>query len=674
LLNKVLFALLIFAMLFSFINLTQAAESLPPLAELTLGSNMVVLNGETHELDVPPLVIKGTTLLPVRFVCQDVLGAAVKWEGTKKKITVNRSRMVIELWLDETSALVNGEEHVLRQAPVVQNGRMLVPLRFLSESMGLDVNYDPKTKKILIRLKGNMPPVAYFEFLDEQIRAGQQVRVNDLSSDYEGDEIVDRQWEIVTESGEKRQVDTLDKFFPVRYPGKFKVRLRVMDQQGNWSEWFERELKILPNQPPVITRITASARKVPQGVPIEFSYEVFDEEWDSVQEERWVYRWRDYSGQIHEVVGKPRALFGERTYEVALKVRDSFNNWSKEAKINIETTAEQVKSELKFKLSDPLPGEVIVNAERNFNILPDADRKAEYGGPTLLMSNSPETVPYPGIVYQDRARGQVRIFYHHKNGSGQNCSIVVWARNPGNRNVNLRIKKLGLGGPSTDEMFLGQRVAASYLGSAGGASMNIAPGENVTLNGEQGGRTVKPGEIISGMLDLECDGELIFTVAMLAPGQSHLSPLPVLPADRSHVRGTFKKSDVSIDVRLSGERPEKIILGRGIDGDHFLRGIDSLTGEEVTNTGNYGVVYNINVYSPTTAGILLNPRGAGFRGAVGGLGGNVYLIPSQGMLNNYWLAAVLGVTPGEKTSTFTYTAASGSDTPVVIAFIPRPDW
>ncbi|NLO89406.1 MAG: hypothetical protein GX088_03645 [Clostridia bacterium] len=678
----ILLTQVVLALLFLFAVVCHAEEvtPAPQRVELTVGSNAVIIDGKQMNIDVAPEVFNGTTLLPMRFVCQDILAAGVDWSDQDKKVTVKKGELLIELWVNNKTAFVDGKEYSLNQPPLIRNSRVLVPLRFLSESTGLTVDYEHLSKKITITRSQegtvNNAPNAYFEFVDAEVRAGQAVRVNDLSWDPEGDAIVAWEWEVVNDKGERKRVASLDEYFPVRTPGTYLVRLRVKDSNENWSQLYEKNLEVKPNQPPVIKEFEAGAKRIPQGTPLNFTYKVEDEPWDSIVEERWVYRWKDYTGKTIEVVGKPRALFGDQTYEVALKVKDSFNNWSNEAVIVLESTKEKGKSEYEFKFSDPVSGEFFINPDNiHYNSLPEAAVEVEYGGPVLILSNSPETVKSPGILYQDRVKGKVRIYYHHKNGTGKRCTFAVWVKNLGDSNEVVKINNLALAGPTTDEMFLGQRVAYQYLNSPGGSSVILNRGGVAAINTGQYGKAIANGEIISGMIELECSEQLEITLAMIELGQDYYSAHVVLSPDGIHARGTFEDGDVIIMATLKGSEPEKITLGRDISVEGFIKGRDALTGEEVVNKGNYGVLYKITVKSPTETGVIFNPRGTIFRGAAADSQGQAYLLPATGFIRgNFFVGAVMGVIPAQKEKTFLYTPPGGSDTPALIVLIPKPYW
>jgi len=61
-------------------------------------------------------------------------------------------QILIELWIGKTSAMVDGKPLTLDVSPMIKNGRTVVPLRFIAESIQATVNYDAKDQKIVIKL------------------------------------------------------------------------------------------------------------------------------------------------------------------------------------------------------------------------------------------------------------------------------------------------------------------------------------------------------------------------------------------------------------------------------------------------------------------------------------------------------------------------------------------
>ena len=126
---------------------------------LSVGDSQAWVNQRAVTLDQPPLISEtGRTLVPLRFIAE-ALSAEVQWDQADKKITYTKGSQEIVLHLNETAALVNGNLIDLEAPPVVINGRTLVPLRFISETMGFLVDWQGETQEVIIigRLDGQLP-------------------------------------------------------------------------------------------------------------------------------------------------------------------------------------------------------------------------------------------------------------------------------------------------------------------------------------------------------------------------------------------------------------------------------------------------------------------------------------------------------------------------------------
>ncbi|MCW1309794.1 MAG: PQQ-binding-like beta-propeller repeat protein, partial [Candidatus Nanoarchaeia archaeon] len=125
---------------------------------LQIGSPTFTVNGSLRALDSPPIIKNNRTLLPIRAVVE-ALNGTVSWDGTQKKVTVSLGSNTIELWIGKSSALVNGIDTPIdssnpKVVPEIINGRTMLPLRFVAESLGCDVQWDSATKTITITYGG----------------------------------------------------------------------------------------------------------------------------------------------------------------------------------------------------------------------------------------------------------------------------------------------------------------------------------------------------------------------------------------------------------------------------------------------------------------------------------------------------------------------------------------
>ena len=92
------------------------------------------------KFDVQPVVRNGTTLVQMRPLFE-YLGAKVTWKAKTKQIDATKGSTKIKLILGNKQATVNGKSKALAVPPQAINGHTMVPLRFVSESLGTKVEY-----------------------------------------------------------------------------------------------------------------------------------------------------------------------------------------------------------------------------------------------------------------------------------------------------------------------------------------------------------------------------------------------------------------------------------------------------------------------------------------------------------------------------------------------------
>jgi hypothetical protein len=108
----------------------------------------VFVNGQKLQFDVPPLLEKGRVLVPIRKITE-ALGAQVDWDP-RGYVRIRKGDQDVLLQIDQNVALVDYEHKYLDVPPKVVNGRTLVPLRFVAEAFGLNVGWDDSTQTVTI--------------------------------------------------------------------------------------------------------------------------------------------------------------------------------------------------------------------------------------------------------------------------------------------------------------------------------------------------------------------------------------------------------------------------------------------------------------------------------------------------------------------------------------------
>lgn len=119
----------------------------------------VKVNGKLLSLDVPPTIVEGRMLVPLRAIFE-ALGGSVAWDGATRTVTGTKGDTTVILQLDNNNAKVNGKDVTLDVAAIAVNGRTLVPLRFVSESLGAQVAWDGANKTAVITTDGTQAAAA----------------------------------------------------------------------------------------------------------------------------------------------------------------------------------------------------------------------------------------------------------------------------------------------------------------------------------------------------------------------------------------------------------------------------------------------------------------------------------------------------------------------------------
>lgn len=130
-------------------NNTDTEKTAKEQIVLTIGKKEALVFGETKVNDVAPLIRNDRTMLPARFVAEN-LGADVKWDNDTRKVTITKDDITIIITIDSQTALVNGKTIVLDSPAFIGNDRTYTPLRFIAEKLGADVEWNSETQEVTI--------------------------------------------------------------------------------------------------------------------------------------------------------------------------------------------------------------------------------------------------------------------------------------------------------------------------------------------------------------------------------------------------------------------------------------------------------------------------------------------------------------------------------------------
>ena len=139
---------------------TEPASTEQIIITLQPDNPYMTVNGVQQEIDpgrgTKPVIIPkwSRTVVPIRAIVE-ALGGTISWDGKERKVTINFNDTVINLWIDNPKAEVNGEtkwidpnNHDVK--PIIINSRTMLPLRFVAENLGCKVDWNGATRTITI--------------------------------------------------------------------------------------------------------------------------------------------------------------------------------------------------------------------------------------------------------------------------------------------------------------------------------------------------------------------------------------------------------------------------------------------------------------------------------------------------------------------------------------------
>jgi hypothetical protein len=79
------------------------------------------------------------------------MGGTIAWDGKERRVDIILKGKTIKLWIDKTESLVGTEKKSLDVAPAIIKERTMLPLRFVTENLGANIEWNDTEKKITIR-------------------------------------------------------------------------------------------------------------------------------------------------------------------------------------------------------------------------------------------------------------------------------------------------------------------------------------------------------------------------------------------------------------------------------------------------------------------------------------------------------------------------------------------
>lgn len=116
------------------------------IVEMQIGRKSISVNGNLAQKDAAPVIQNSRTLVPIRFITES-LGGAVAWNGESKEITLLLDGKEIKMTIGKTL-----EKYGV--APVIMDSRTYVPVRFVADALGAQTSWNEAEKTVTLVREG----------------------------------------------------------------------------------------------------------------------------------------------------------------------------------------------------------------------------------------------------------------------------------------------------------------------------------------------------------------------------------------------------------------------------------------------------------------------------------------------------------------------------------------
>jgi hypothetical protein len=106
-----------------------------------INSNIMKVDGKTVTQDVSPFILDSTTWISLRHL-SEALGGEVTWDGETQTVWVNIDGNKAAFWIGSDTMELNGVQKDIGAELFIQDGRTQIPLRFIAELLGWEVEWN----------------------------------------------------------------------------------------------------------------------------------------------------------------------------------------------------------------------------------------------------------------------------------------------------------------------------------------------------------------------------------------------------------------------------------------------------------------------------------------------------------------------------------------------------
>ncbi|MBL7575569.1 Copper amine oxidase N-terminal domain-containing protein [Peptoniphilus asaccharolyticus DSM 20463] len=128
---------------------TTIYDASAKVIEMTIDKKQYSINSEKQKMDTAPFIKDSRTLVPVRFVAE-AIGAQVEWNEEEQLVKITNGENILTLKIGENSYNLNGKDLEMDTQSIIKDSRTFIPIRFVAEALGLNVEYNDSTRTVTL--------------------------------------------------------------------------------------------------------------------------------------------------------------------------------------------------------------------------------------------------------------------------------------------------------------------------------------------------------------------------------------------------------------------------------------------------------------------------------------------------------------------------------------------
>jgi len=218
-----------------------------------------------------------------------------------------------------------------------------------------------------------------------------------------------------------------------------------------------------------------------------------------------------------------------------------------------------------------------------------SDIKSLFNDETLIISNFPEAINSPGLIFEKLLdKSSLRVMYHHKNSLDEKLTLLINITNTSDKSVDFDIQ-YGLGGSSTDVVFAGHKSAKDFMHQllVTPKAMSLPPKSTAVIIKH----IIKPHEVSSGHVRVASreKNTLLVKMGVIDEVYPQLSMFKDIPQITSQFK-VIEADKSSVSIVKEFDCVQKIDLLE-IGGKPYIK--DMMKNYELK--GNYGLMYCVDL-------------------------------------------------------------------------------